>query len=191
MHPWIAQFLIHEKPLAYAIIFIGMMIEGDALLFVAAFLTHQGFFNPIFMFINVFAGAIIGDMLWYSAGISIKKHAGRAHEWIQHVTSRFDVHLLHKTGRTLLISKFAYGLHHILLTRAGAIAVAPKKFLQKDLAATLLWILIVGSLGYFSSASFASHAGRFLRVSERVLVASLLVFLAIEYLAARIVKEKL
>ncbi|MCX6813087.1 MAG: hypothetical protein NTV77_01185 [Candidatus Azambacteria bacterium] len=55
------HYLAAHQMLSYAVIFFGMAIEGDILLFTAGFLTHQGYFDIGVVLLLVFLGAIIGD----------------------------------------------------------------------------------------------------------------------------------
>ena len=62
------HYLIAHQIFGYAIIFFGMMIEGDILLFTAGSLTHQGYFDIGVALILVFLGTIIGNNIWYVLG---------------------------------------------------------------------------------------------------------------------------
>lgn len=185
----VLHYLLFWRPLGYIFVFIGMVLEGDAVLFSAAFLTHQGFFDPGDMAFAVFGGVIIGDLLWYRLGASLAV-AGRISRWLERLTAPFDDHLRNRLVRTIFISKFAYGLHHPLLMRAGALALDFKSFFAGDLAAIFCWVLIVGGLGYISSASFAL-VRHYLRFTEIALLLGLVAFLAFWHFVAQRSKAKL
>lgn len=178
------------RPLGYLAVFVGMVFEGDAALFTAAFLTHQGLFDVGDMALVVFAGVFVGDLLWYQAGIWLSHTPSYSfvRRWLERITARFDSHLSKRLWHTLFVSKFAYGLHHPILMRAGAIGVPPRRFLGSDILATLLWVAIVGALGYGASAS-GSVLHR-LRFAERTFLFGLIIFFLIEWLIRRNAKRR-
>lgn len=188
------ELLIHYlslwRPLGYFLVFFGMMIEGDLVLFTAAFLTHQGFFDLNNMLVFSLGGAFIGDWLWYLLGLRLSRFR-LIRKLSDRVTSRFDTHLAERPFRTLFISKFTYGIGHLLLARAGLLRVKPQKFLKADVTAILIWALLVGGLGYLSSASFVL-VRQYLRVFGIVLLIGWIVFFVVgERLLTKILKKRL
>lgn len=188
----ILSYLLIWKPLGYLIVALGMIIEGDVILFSAAFLTHERFFNIWAMFPLALASVLIGDVLWYLLGANLEKIylIHRLEQWIKRITERFDEHLKERTGRTLFISKFTYGFGHLMVVRAGMLGLKPKEFFQKNISATVAWALIVWSLGYFSSTPFL-FARRYLHFTERALLIAVLTFFLLEYIFSRFWKKKL
>ncbi len=178
--------------LGYAIIFFGMMVEGDILLFTAGFLTHQGYFDIDIMLLLVFLGTIIGDNIWYVLGelLGEKKSFLKVKKFIEKATSPFDEHLKNRTARTIFISKFTYGLCKSILLKAGAMKISFRKFIKADLAATFMWIFLVGGLGYLSSASFLA-VRHYLRYTELTLLLGIAIFILISYVVTKISKKEL
>jgi len=186
------QYLIAHQMLGYAIIFFGMMIEGDIILFTAGFLTHQGYFDIGIILILLFLGAIIGDNIWYVLGevMGEKKLFLRIKNLIEKATGPFDEHLKNRPARTIFISKFAYGFYRPILLKAGAMKLSFGKFIEADLVATFLWIFLVGGLGYLSSASFLAIR-RYLRYTELTLLLGITLFILISHFITRISKKEL
>lgn len=190
MDSLVLHYLLLWKPLGYAIIFFGMMIEGDALLFMAALLTHQGFFDIGDMAFFVFFGVLIGDTLWYLLGVWFTGSIPVVNAWVTRLARPFD-HRLHKRSvRTIFISKFMYGLHRSILIRAGSAGVPLKTFIKADLLAATLWILIIGGLGYLSSASLSLFK-HYIRFTEVAILLALIIFLAFDYFFSRAERKKL
>lgn len=183
------HYLSEYQTLGLIIIFFGMMIEGDILLFTVGFLTHQGYFDIGTMLLIVFFGVIIGDNLWYVLGEVIKENSvfGR---FITRVIKPFDEHLKKRTVWTIFISKFTYGLHRSTLIRAGMLRLPFKKFIEGDISASIVWIFLIGGLGYLSSASFILIK-YYLRYTELTLLFGLILFILISHLITHISKKKL
>lgn len=188
-HSLLAPLAAH-RPLAYLAVFAGMIFEGDAVLFTAAFLTHQRLFDFGDMALVVLVGVFVGDLLWYQGGILLSRTPALAfiQRWLERLTTRFDTHLSKRPWHTLFVSKFAYGLHHPILMRAGAVGMPPRRFLWNDMLATLLWVAVVGGIGYAASASAVALPR--LRFVERTLFLGLVSFFLIEWLIRRYAKRR-
>lgn len=173
------------KPLGYFLVGAGMMVEGDAVLFSAAFLTWHGFFGPAPVFFIAFAGALAGDAAWYHLGTRLNGSSSFFARFIHQLTAPFDAHLRMRPFHTIFISKFAYGTHHLLLARAGMLKIASREFLSTAFSATVLWFCIVGGIGYLFGAS-ALVLRRYFRFAEFALLGGLaLFFLLWRFVSAR------
>lgn len=186
------QYLTAHQTLGYAIIFLGIMIEGDIILFTAGFLTFQGFFNLGIMLPLVFLGTMIGDNLWYVFGelIGEKKIFFKFKNFIEKATGPFDDHLKNRPIRTIFISKFTYGLGKTIILKAGSMRVSFEKFIKADFIATSAWIFVVGGLGYLSSVSFLA-VRRYLRYTEIALLLGVIIFVIISFFFSKIFKKEL
>lgn len=188
MDSYLVAFLTAWQPLGYLLAFLGMIVEGDIFLFTAAFLTSRGLFNPLFMFAALFSGVIFGDVLWYGLG-HLACRAPRLGRCINALSCRFDSQIACRPWRAIFVSKFVYGIHHMLLMRLGMASMDFRRFLKIDLSASLGWIAVVGGLGYLAGASFAliEHYVRFV---EFALLAALALFLFFEYFVVRLFRPK-
>lgn len=176
-------------PYTYIVLFIGMVLEGDMVLFTAAFLMHQGVFDPGKALLTAFLGVIFGDLLWYTLGSKLKETDWRIARWAISIAKPFDEHLRTQPFHTIFMSKFAYGFHHAILMRAGALRIKIKRFLKDDIASTISWMFIIVMFGYFSSASF-DLIKHYIRFAEIALFVGLLIFFIIwHYLAQRLKKR--
>ncbi len=179
--------------IAYSFLFFGMMIEGDLLVFTAGFLIHRGELDLMSSFLVALAGSLLGDALWYALG-RVNTENNRFLAWLgsaaDKVGNRIDTHIIDRTFRTLFISKFIYGVHHFTLVRAGRRDVLFRKILRSDIPASVLWIGIVGSIGYLASASF-DLARRRVHVAEIILLFGLALYLILAEVIGRLLKKKL
>jgi len=184
MESFLFHYLTFWEPLAYILIFIGMMLEGDTVLFIAAFLTHQGILHPLPMLLTALWGMILGDNLWYSLGFKLRNSNTALNRWAEKLAQSFDEHFKKHPFRTIFLSKFTYGVGHAIFFRSGAIRIKWNKLEQSDILATLFWMLIVGGLGYFTSASF-SLVKHYLKFGEVALLLGLIIFFALEHLMVK------
>lgn len=181
----IFQHLLTWDPvIIYGIIFAAMTFEGEIFLFTAAFLVSQGFLSLEMTFWTILIGVMIGDFLWYWLGHKINHSNNRLSRWLVKATGRLDDHLLTKPLRTLFISKFIYGFHHLILARAGVLKLKFKEFIKDDFISNLSWIFIVGGLGYLSGASFI-FIRRYFKFAEYTLLAGLAIFLLADFFVVK------
>ncbi len=173
--------------LGYAAVFIGLILEGDTVLFIAAFLTHQGLFDIWYLLLTVFSSVIIGDILWYIVGYHTRDSRFWLFRWAHGIGRHFDRYLTKRPLYTIFISKFTYGVHHLILMRAGVVNISLKDFIRKDIIATLVWVAIVGGLGYFSGFSFYLLR-RYIRLTE---IGFLAIMVALLFLEHFIINRKL
>lgn len=185
----VLHYITHWRPLAYGVIFFGMIFEGDIFLFTAAFLASQKFLGIAPTLLSLFGGVLLGDSLWYLLGYKINHSDTRIGRWLVKATGRLDEHLLKNPLRTIFISKFIYGIHHLILARAGVLKLKYKEFFKDDIISNLGWIAIVGGLGYLSGASFI-YIKRYLRFAEYALVLGLILFLVSDYFISKYGLEK-
>lgn len=184
------HYLTTWRILGYGVVFLGMLIEGDAILFTAAFLVRQGFFDIGDMAVVILGGVLLGDSLWYWLGKWLTTSTNFFVRRLHRITAPFDGHIHSRPLRTIFASKFAYGLHHAILMRVGFLGVEWKEFMKVDMLATIGWVIAVGGLGYFSGVAFTG-ARQYLRITEIGVLVALVLFFALEYFVTQRVREKL
>jgi len=173
----------------YLAALLGMVFEGDTALFIIAFLTSQGFFDFLTIFLVVFWGTFFGDLLWYWFGLNIKDGT-LIKKWADRIASPFDDHLVKRNFRILFISKFTYGIHHALLVRAGILKMNFKTIARNVFISTIFWVPIIGSIGYFSGTS-APLFKKYLKYTEVILLVFVLLFIFLQHYVSRCSKKKL
>lgn len=179
MHFFLLNSIAAYAPLGYFLVFIGMIIEGDAFLFLAVFLLHRGFFQLDFLVLSVFTGALFGDWLWYELGRWLNASNSWVSRWAERIARPLDPQLAKRPFRTILLTKFTYGIHHAVLMRAGASHHPYKRIFWFDFPAVLIWMIVVGGIAYLFSASLVA-ARHYLRFAEIGLLLGLIVFIGLE-----------
>jgi len=185
METLIFHRLFEVKEFALLTLFIGMIIEGEVVLFSAAFLVREGYLKPGPVFFAAFAGMLIGDVLWYWLGRWAYDSFPRLRRWIDRIAAPLDRHIRERLFRSIFISKFAAGIHHPVLMRAGSLGISLKRFVFDDIISTFIWVLVIGGLGYLSGFSF-EFSRQFLRFAELGLLIALIIF----FLLFRAVSQK-
>ena len=191
MESFVLYYLTTMAPLGYVLAFLGAVIEGDTTVFIVGFLTQNGYFNPLLMYLTLAGGSLLGDLAWYEVGRHMRRTNSRIYRWAERVGEPFDARLTKRPLRTIALSKFAYGLNHAMIMRAGMLHLPLKQLMKHDVVATLPWIIIVGALGYGSSGIFL-HIKSYLRYAEIGLLIAIVSFYLFEhFIITKILRRKL
>lgn len=174
----------------YATAAIGIALEGDAVLFTAGFLAHQGVFHPALLLCWLVAGGSIGDIAWYMLGAYLNTRSNRVVTWLKRTTDPLGPYLEKRRARNLILSKFIYGVNHAILCKAGAMRIPLRTFTTENLWANSIWIILVGGLGYASSASTV-HVLRTVHHIELALLCTLILFLVSTRILSPLLKSKI
>ncbi len=172
-----------SAPLGYLLVFIGLLFEGEIVLFTAAFLIHQGVFDLGDMLLVVISAVLLGDTMWYFGGSYLHINFPFLNHWLEKLGKPFDDHLKLHSLRTIFVSKFIYGFHRPILLRSGQLQIPFKEFFKADLIASFFWISIIGGLGYGTSTLFIFFKHYF-RVAEVALLLGSIIFFYLLHLVS-------
>ena len=189
MDSYLLDYLILWQKFAYLLIFIGIVLEGDIILFASAFLAYKGFFNLWYVLFIAFLGANIGGLFWYKTGYWLNNLSSLFNKFI----NRFkflDNHLEVRPFHTIFVSKFVYGFHTLIFMRAGILNFNLVKLFKYNLIPNIVWIIVILGLGYFSGASFLI-VKKYFRFTEIGLFVFILIFFILEYFLSKKYKKKL
>ena len=154
----------------YALLFVGVAFEGEAVLLAAALLARRGLLQlPVVM-----AVALAANTLADQAYFQIARRRGR--RWLEH---RFGGHpryqrLIELVGRRggllLVLSRFAYGLRIAIPAACGALGMGTFTFTALDLLAGLLWCVPIAALGFYAGGALAPLLDGVRRYEEATLL---------------------
>jgi membrane protein DedA with SNARE-associated domain len=137
----------------YVLVFFGSLVEGDATLMTAAFLSHQGHLS----FLGVLATAALASTLlneavyhlsrtrsrqYFERKISKHPKYGRVQDWIR--------------GRSvllLLFSRYIFGFRLAIPAACGVTGMRPSVFSSLNALGAALWVIPLGFLGYAFGAA--------------------------------------
>lgn len=188
MRSFFLHYLTVSPPLGYLLLFIGMLFEGDALLFVTGFLAYHGYFSVSKAFPVVLLGAILGNVIWYQFGKKLVKSDGKIKKWVSKIASPFDKQFGTHLTRTMFLAKFLYGLHRAIIIRIGMLNVPWKKFISSEILATGVWVVAVGGLAYLAGSSI-DLIKHYIRFAETGILLGLFLFWGIRKTIAGIVRN--
>lgn len=146
------------------------VIEGPMLAFVCGVLSAAGILNPLIALCILILGDVIPDTVFYVLG-----RYGRDYPLVRRLSARIGVteehfkdaeSLWHKhPGKTMLMSKFAYGIAAAFLFMAGLMRMPVHKFYGYSLSISVAHYAILMTVGYFFGATILA-AGDVITIIE-------------------------
>lgn len=139
----------------YWVLFVGTLLEGEAILLLAGFLAFRGYLDIGAVFLTAWAGSFLGDQCYFYLGrfkgrTLLKRFHSIARKFRQ------ALKLIEKYGIFVaFISRFTYGFRIVLPIILGITSLAPRTFLWINLASALAWSLLFSLGGYLFGKSAA------------------------------------
>jgi membrane protein DedA with SNARE-associated domain len=186
-HSFFFAYLPHSPLIAYILIFLGMVVEGEVTLFTALYLAQIGYLSFEYVGPVLIGGIFVGDFLWYRLGIFLHKHPrfARIRAFVERMTRLLDEQIVARPIHTLFVSKFTYGINRAAIVRAGALGIPLTTFLEADIMAVLAWLGVIGGIAYKLSLSL-THASRYIRYVEIGFIIGVLAFIIITHLVSKL-----
>ncbi len=165
-------------------VLIGTFFEGETIVIVAGFLSHEGYFSPYLLCLCAFLGTFAGDQLWFYLG---RRHAN--FKIVQKVTtfpSFAKVIRLIETHpiKFILSFRFIYGMRNISPVALGLSRVPALKYLILNAIAAAVWAISFTTIGYMFGQAAETFIGRMAGVQHKIfgaIVAGLVVYFVFKY----------
>jgi membrane-associated protein len=146
---------------SYGILFLVIFLEtgvvvtpflpGDSLLFAAGAIASLGAFNPLLLWVLLFAAAVIGDGVNYTIGNKIGERILASNtrlikrEHIEKTEAFYEKH----GGKTIVLARFVPIIRTFAPFVAGIGSMQYRRFATFNVLGAFLWTSIFISLGYF------------------------------------------
>lgn len=143
----------HHQIIAYGIIFLGLLVEGELFLICTGILMHLGALNIWVSFLVVVLGVVSKPLVGYEIGKLLFKafNHNNFFKYIQRrvylILPRFKI----KPFWSIFTSKFIIGANNIVIIFSGFERIDYKKFLKADISAAAIWAPLMLFLGYVFS----------------------------------------
>jgi membrane protein DedA with SNARE-associated domain len=142
------------------------------------------------LLVVVFLGIIFSDFFWYFLGEFLERRSKLVRKWMNKVSKPLDNRLHHKPFSTIFITRFAYGIYHATLIRAGALKLPLKPYLKTIVVSSIFWVSLVGGIAYFSSA-YIGLFRKYLKYGEVALLIGIIIFLFISHFISKYTKKEI
>ena len=162
----------NHQILAYTLIFVGLIFEGEFFVISTGVLAHLGALDFWFALFFILLGAVSKTLLGYYIG-KIVHDRWHHTKFLKHIAKRvlqIMPRFKQKPFWSIFISKFILGTNHIVIIFSGYHKIDFRKYLEAETLATIIWAPTLLSLGYFFSYAALHVSHEIWRFSFIVLV---------------------
>jgi membrane protein DedA with SNARE-associated domain len=150
-------------------VLVGTFFEGETIVIVASFLSHEGYFDPIALWFCAFLGSFAGDQMWFYIG---RKHSDfRIVQKVVELPTFVKVIRLIEAHPTkfILSFRFVYGIRNISPVALGLSRVTALKYFCLNMVAAMVWAAAFTIIGYLFGETAEMVMGRLHDIQSRLL----------------------
>jgi len=187
----IANFAAQNLILFFFVTVICTALWGDATLIGFIVLSMILKIPLWIVLIGCYVGTLIGDMIWFAIGVSLRRKIEKSKKWeagFRKIAYYFDKIFGKKIILTLSIVKMLYGTRVIAIFYIAKERIKFKKFILANLVATLVWLVIIGGIGYLIGIGF-TYLIKFVKGAQIAIVLFILFIIAFDLIQKRINKD--
>jgi membrane protein DedA with SNARE-associated domain len=179
----------HLHNYLYVVIFLALAFDAAITVFGAMFLMVQGSVSPLPTMMVLVLGVLAEQLVWYEIGRRLGK-SEKLSMWLDKPARPFDKHLIKRPMRTLIFSKFIYGIHRAMLVRAGMLKMNYRQYLAIAALSTVIWLAVLGSLGFGFGLSYEALK-KYLNYAELIPLLLVAIYFFVDWRIAQRLKREL
>jgi len=151
---YITDFALLHANIAYILIVLGVILEGEIVVILAGIFVHLGSLNIFVALGAIILGGSIKSVIGYSLGSYLQNN--HSHMFILRKVERRIHHFLpHFNERpfwSIFLSRFLiFGIYWFALIFAGYKKTKMHIFIKAEIYSLIAWSIVMLSLGYFFS----------------------------------------
>jgi membrane protein DedA with SNARE-associated domain len=149
-------------------VFVGTLFEGETIVILAGFLSHQGVLNPAEVAVAAFLGSWINDQgLFYIARYSsnsrlVQEQKGKP------VFAKALAMIERNANQFILAFRFLYGLRTVSPLALGVSNVPALRYLVLNTIAAAIWAPVMTAIGYTLSIALHGAVGKLEQAEHRI-----------------------
>ena len=133
----------------YIAVFLGSLVEGESIIFIAGFLAHEGYLSLPKIIVISFLGTLFADQTLYFMGHFYGKTILNKFPTLQPRADR-AFHLLKRYHVLFILSfRFIYGIRIISPIVIGTSGIDIKKFVILNFIAAIIWSVVSCVTAYY------------------------------------------
>lgn len=177
----------------YEILFPLALVEGPIVSILAGMLVAHGTLSLVPTYVILFLGDALPDALYYLIG----RWSGRT-KFLERFGKRFAItehrlaaieHLWqHHTHKSVMLSKWAYGLSTPLLISAGLVRLPARKYFASVVPLALAQSAVLLTVGYYFGASYLAIS-KVIKGAGWIVAVGVAIFLTIYLVIGQYVKR--
>ena len=132
----------------YFAVFVGTLLEGEAILMLAAYAAHQDYLSLPLVIVVAFFGATLGDQFFFLLGRRYGTRLLERFPTLRERAARVDRLLLRYHGGVIIGIRFAYGLRIAGPITIGMSTLPASRFFFFNAVGALIWAPLIAGVGY-------------------------------------------
>lgn len=181
------QLVENNHLLAYLVIFIGLIFEGEIIVIAAGVLSYLGALDFGTALFFILAGGMAKTFGVYYLGEFVYKKYSHLNilKYLEKRVLYFLPRFKQKPFWSIFVSKFIMGVNFWVILFSGFHKIDYKTFLKAEIISTIIWAPVLFSLGFFFSQTalaFSKEINKF----SLVIFTLLVVFLLFDKLVANL-----
>jgi len=175
----------HHQVLAYVVIYLGLIFEGEIFVISTGILAHLGALNFWFSLLFIFLGSFSKIIFGYAFGKFLfkKYNHHKVFSYIQKRVYGVLPRFKEKPFWSIFISKFIMGTNYLVVIFSGFENIDYKKYLKAEASSTVIWAPLMLSIGYFFGYT-ALHISREIWKFSMVVIALFIIFILFDKLVS-------
>jgi membrane protein DedA with SNARE-associated domain len=146
--------------LGYIALFVGTLLEGETIVFLAGLAAHHGYlWFPAVIAVSI-TGGFISDQILFFVGRRYGNRVFARFPGIAAKVPRAQALLKRWDVLAILLVRFLYGLRIAAPIVIGSCGIAPWRLALFDFIGAVLWAFVIASLGYFAGQAVQQLVGR-------------------------------
>jgi len=154
----------------YLAVFAASLLEGETILILAGFASHQGHLSLVPVLTAAFVGGTLGDQLFFWLGRKWGPALLRRIPGADQAAPRVAKWLERHDAPLIIGIRFMYGLRIVGPMVIGAGGVSPGRFALYNVLGAAIWAPLVGGAGYLFGDALEAVLGDVGRYEEAVLL---------------------
>jgi len=146
---WLVDFV---KDWGYVAVFLGSMIEGESVIFIAGFFAHEGYLSLPKIIVISFIGTLFADQALYHVGRHYGNHVLDRIPSLRVRADRAFILLRRYENIFILSFRFIWGIRIVSPIIIGSSGVSVARFMILNFIAAVIW-----SVGSCTAAYFFAH----------------------------------
>jgi len=134
----------------YLMLFVGLLLAGEAVLLPALYLATTGRLDPLTVIIVAVAATMLSDLVWFLLGrwSPVGTVAKLRRRYSGHVVDRLQSLISNNSFRLLFLSKFVYGTRIAAQVLAGTLNMSFRSWIVVNFAAVVTITLVMAALAW-------------------------------------------
>jgi len=132
----------------YWLLFFGVILEGETVLVIGAFLAHRGYLSLPLIMLTAFLGTIASDQLYFWLGRAKGRVFLEKRPAWQAGVAKVNAKLQRWQTGLVIGFRFLYGMRSVTPFVIGMSGFPALRFLLLNLTGGVIWVGVIGLLGY-------------------------------------------